>query len=217
MHPYSQKSNLALGFTEVGVQLGDEAPVDFKQIAGTASKARTATMLSFLKTNEGPRRVVYAPAHHRKMIERLYEHGVFRRDLKDASALAIPANGSQVSVDVSIEWSEASLRVTAYGADLPDLVRARLRELCRRRIDWIGLDLPLSHPEAGQVCASLEALGFFFAGVVPDLVGDDILRLQYLNEIEVDVASAQIASDFGKDLFAYVVRAMAHASGASPR
>ena len=174
-------------------------------------------MLSFLKTNEGPRRIVYAPAHHRKMIERLYEHGAFRRDLKDASAVATYTAGSQVSVDVSIEWSEASLRVTAYGADLPDLVRARLRELCRRRIDWIGLDLPLSHPEAGQVCASLEALGFFFAGVVPDLVGDDILRLQYLNEIEVDVASAQIASDFGKDLFAYVVRAMAQASGASPQ
>ena len=217
VHPYSQKSNLALGFTEVGVQLGDEAPVDFKQIAGTGSKARTATMLSFLKTNEGPRRVIYAPAHHRAMIERLYEHGGFRRDVKDSSAVATYTAGSQVSVDVSIEWSEASLRVTAYGADLPDLVRARLRELCRRRIDWIGLDLPLSHPEAGQVCASLEALGFFFAGVVPDLVGDDILRLQYLNEIEVDVASAQIASDFGKDLFAYVVRAMAQASGASPR
>src|SRR5207247_6695191 len=149
-------------------------------------------MLSFLKTNEGPRRIVYAPAHHRKMIERLYEHGAFRRDLKDSSALAMPANGAQVSVDVSIEWSEASLRVTAYGADLPDLVRARLRELCRRRIDWIGLDLPLSQPEAGQVCASLEALGLFFAGVVPALVGGDVLRLQSLSEIGVDAAAARL-------------------------
>jgi GNAT superfamily N-acetyltransferase len=218
VHPYSQKSNLALGFTEMGVQLGDEAPtVDFKQIAGAASKARTATMLSVLKTNEGPRRAVYAPAHHRKMIERLYEHGGFRRDVMDAPAVTTGTAGAQVSVDVSPEWSEASIHVSAYGADLPDLVRARLRELCRRRIDWIGLDLPLSKPEAGQVCARLEALGFFFAGVVPDLVGDDVLRLQYLNEIEVDVASAQIASDFGKDLYAYVVQAMAKASGASPR
>jgi len=95
--------------------------------------------------------------------------------------------------------------------------RARLRELCRRRIDWIGLDLPLSQPEAGQVCTSLEALGFFFAGIVPDLMDDDVLRLQYLNEIEVDVASAQLASDFGKDLFAYVVRAMGQASATSAR
>jgi len=212
VHPYSQKSNLALGFTEMGVQLGDEAPtVDFKQIEGVASKGRTATVVCFLKTNEGPRRVVYAPPHHRAMIERLYEHGKFRRDLKDASAPATPTHGAQVSVDVSPEWSEASIHVTAYGADLPDLVRARLRELCRRRIDWIGLDLPLSEPGAAQVCASLEALGFFFSGIVPDLVGDDILRLQYLNDVEIDVASAQIASDFGKDLFAYVVRAIATA------
>ena len=47
--------------------------------------------------------------------------------------------------------------------------------------------------------------------------GDDVLRLQYLNEIEVDVASAQIASDFGKELFAYVVRAMGQASGTPAR
>ena len=84
----------------------------------------------------------------------------------------------------------------------------RLRELCLQRVDWICLDLPLSHPGAAQYCAALEALGFFFAGVIPDLADDDILSLQYLNEIEADVASAQIASEFGKELFAYVVQAM---------
>src|SRR5207245_11159277 len=135
----------------------------------------------------------------------------------DGSARAIAATAARVTAGVSIAWREGSLRASAYGAALPDLVRARVRELCRRGIDWICVDLPLSHPEAGQMCASLEALGLFFAGIVPDLVGDDILRLQYLDEIEVDVASAQIASDFGKDLFAYVVRAMAQASGASPQ
>jgi serine/threonine-protein kinase RsbW len=119
-----------------------------------------------------------------------------------------------VRVEVYPEWSEALLRVAAYGADLPDLVRARLRELCRRRIDWIGLDLPLSDPGAAHLCAAFEGLGFFFAGIIPDLVGDDILRLQYLNEVEVEVASAQIASDFGRELFGYVVRAMGEASGA---
>jgi serine/threonine-protein kinase RsbW len=98
--------------------------------------------------------------------------------------------------------------VTTYGPDLPQLVRARLRELCLQRVDWICVDLPLSHPGAGQFCAVLEALGFFFAGVIPDLADDDVLRLQYLNEVEVDVDSAQIASEFGKELFAYVVRAM---------
>ena len=49
-----------------------------------------------------------------------------------------------------------------------------------------------------------------------DLVGDDVLRLQYLNEIEAEVEAVQIASDFGKEVFAYVVRAMNAAPGGSP-
>jgi hypothetical protein len=179
----------------------------FKQMADVESKKRTATILNFLKTNDGPRRAVYPPAHHRAMIERVYARGGLRRELKDAGTTALTP-GAQVRVDAFAAWGEASIRVTAYGADLPDLVRARLRELRLRRIDWICLDLPLSHPGAGQLCASLEALGFFFAGIIPDIADDDILRLQYLNEIEADVASAQIASDFGKELFAYVVKAM---------
>jgi serine/threonine-protein kinase RsbW len=217
VHPYSQKSNLALGFAEMGVQLADEAPtVVFKQMADAESKTRTATILNFLKTNEGPRRAVYAPPHHRAMIERLYAHGALRRDLKDDAVApgSTPASGAQVRVDAFPAWSEASIRVTAYGADLPNLVRARLRELCLRRIDWICLDLPLSHPGARQFCAPLEALGFFFAGIIPDIADDDVLRLQYLNEVEAEVASAQIASDFGKELFAYVVRAMGATPGA---
>src|SRR5205823_6172598 len=129
VHPYSQKSNLALGFFETGVQLGDEATVVFKQMAEVESKKRTATILNFLKTNEGPRRVVYAPPQHRAMLERVYARGGLGRELKDAGAPA-PASGAQVRVDAFPAWGEASIRVTAYGADLPELVRARLRELC---------------------------------------------------------------------------------------
>jgi serine/threonine-protein kinase RsbW len=210
VHPYSQKSNLALGFTETGVQLGDEATVVFKQMDEIEAKKRTATVLYFVKTNEGPRRAVYAPPQHRAMIERIYAHAGLGRELKDGGA--VPATGAQVRVDAFAAWGEASIRVTAYGADVVDLVRIRLRELCRRRIDWICLELPLSDPGAGQLCARLEALGFFFAGIVPDIADDDILRLQYLNEIEADVASAQIVTDFGKQLFAYVVGAMEAAS-----
>jgi serine/threonine-protein kinase RsbW len=219
VHPYSQKSNLALGFTEVGIQLADEAPtVDFKQIDSRAPAGRTATVLHFLRTSEGPRRTVYPPERHRAMLERIYAHGRFERRLTEPAAARSrsaappaasgPPPAAQLKVDVFPEWSEAAIRVTAYGSGLVDLLRSRLRQLELRRIDWIGLDLPLSHPEVAEVAPALEALGFFFAGVVPDLVDDDVLRLQYLNEIEADVASAQIASDFGKELFAYVVRAM---------
>jgi len=120
----------------------------------------------------------------------------------------LPA-AAQVHVDVFPVWSEAAIHVSAYGRDLPELVRFRLRELQLRRIDWICLDLPLSHPAAAELTAPLEALGFFFCGIIPELADDgDILRLQYLNEVEADLESVQLASDFGKEVFDYVVAAM---------
>jgi serine/threonine-protein kinase RsbW len=215
VHPFSQKSNLALGAAETGVQLADEAPIDFKQIAESASKKRTATVLHYFKANQAPKRTVYPPEHHRAMVERIYERGGLDRAVAAAGPAAGPASaqGAQVSVSVYPAWREAALRVTVYGSDLPDLVRLRLRELCLRRIDWISLDLPLSQPEARDLCAPIEALGFFFAGVIPELADDDVLRLQYLNEVEADVDSAKLASEFGEELFSYVVGAMRARTG----
>src|SRR5258707_12002307 len=155
--------------------------------------------------------MVYSPLHAGPVAAGTTgEGGLDRKVGSDRDAPASPPlpQAAQVRVDVFPGWSEAALRVTAYGRDLPDLVRLRLRELCLRRIDWISLDLPLSHPGARDLCAPLEALGFFFAGVIPELADDDVLRLQYLNDVDADVESAQIASDFGKELFAYVVGAM---------
>lgn len=208
VHLFSQKGNIALGGTETGVQLGDEAPVTMKQIDDGTPRKRTATILYYLKTGDGPARAIHTPPQHRAMIERIYRQGGFRRTLEPATGLPpeLPAS-SQVKVGIYPEWSEAAIRVTACGRDLPELVRFRLRELCLRHIAWIGLDLPLSDPAVPSLCAPLEALGFFFAGVVPELADGDVLRLQYLNEVDVDVASAQIASDFGRDLFGYVVKA----------
>jgi serine/threonine-protein kinase RsbW len=215
VHPFSQKSNLALGGFETGVQLADEAPtVTFRQIDDRATRTRTATVLYYFKTSEAPRRVVYPPAHHRAMVQRIYEHGGLGRDVRTGPTGPLPpAARPDLHVDVFPRWSEASLRVTAYGRDLPELVRSRLRELCRRRIDWISLDLPLSDPALPEACASLEALGFSFAGVIPELADGDVLRLQYLNAVETDLESAQICSDFGRDLYAYVVAARRGAPG----
>ena len=163
-------------------------------------------MLYYLKVNENPPRVVYPPSRHRDVIARICERGGFRRELRDPGGPSDMPASARIKVDVFPDWSEASLAVTLYGRDLPALVGARLRELCMRRIDWIGLDLPLGEPGAALLCPALEALGFFFAGVIPELSGGDVLRLQYLNEIDPDL-EPHIASDFGRELFRYVVAA----------
>ena len=114
---------------------------------------------------------------------------------------------SQVDVRVQTDASRAFMLVAQYGADLEELVKFRLHELCLRRIDCIYIDLPLSHPATPKFCASMEMLGFFFAGVIPEMSEGDVLRLQYLNNVDVDLENIQVASDFGKELLDYVTKA----------
>jgi serine/threonine-protein kinase RsbW len=61
----------------------------------------------------------------------------------------------------------------------------------------------------------LESLGFFFAGVVPEKDDRDVLRLQYLNRVTIDAQQIQVASDFGRELLDYVLRAQANARRAA--
>ena len=50
-------------------------------------------------------------------------------------------------------------------------------------------------------------LGFFLAGVVPELREGDVLRLQYLHDVSVDPSVIKIYSDFGRELLDYVMAA----------
>src|SRR3712207_9063322 len=91
---------------------------------------------------------------------------------------------------------QAFLRVKEPGADLQDVVGVRLRELCLHRVDCIYVDLPLSHPAVQSAGARLDELGFFFGGIIPELRDGDVLRLQYLNE--VDVRPDDVRTEIGR-------------------
>ncbi len=144
------------------------------------------------------------------MISRIYERMGLKRKIIGAPGTGkwtdLPQS-AQVDVRVNAEPSRAFMRVTRYGDDLAELVRFRLQELCLRRIDCIFLDLPLSDPAAQRFCGSLEMLGFFFAGVIPEAFNGDVFRLQYLNNVDLELNNVQIASGFGKELFDYVIKA----------
>ncbi len=210
IHPYTQKVMIALGGCETGALLAfTPATMLFRKIQEEGQQRRTAILL-YARANEEPLRDVFPPFHHQTIIRSIYERSKLRRNIRNPSDLkgqaAVPAS-SQVDVKVQTEANRAFVRVTQYGADLEELVRFRLRELCLRHIDVIYLDLPLSHPATQGFCASMEMLGFFFAGIIPEIFDGDVLRLQYLNNVNVDLEEVQIASDFGKELFAYVIKA----------
>ena len=185
----------------------------FKQIDVAASR-RTATVLMFIKTGHGPARTVFLPLRHRTMIERIYERGRFERTLAPASDVSSRGR-AQLAVEIFPKWSEASLRVVAYGADPR---RSRALPSARASPPSHRLDQPrsaASHPAAAQVCEQIEALGFFFAGVIPSSWATTSCAFSTSTKSRADLESVHSAPDFARDLFAYVVEVLVKAQALS--
>ena len=204
VHPFSQKGNLHLGAKETGYLLGYiPGSVSYKKIGEDTEGRRASVALFYMRVNPEPEREIYLPVAFQEIARRVIEHNGLRRIVQDASEPEMPA-ASLVSVSVRQDHNLAFMKVKEPGADLGELVSLRLRELCLHRVDCIYVDLPLSHPATAQAGARLTDLGFFFGGIIPEGDGGassgDVLRLQYLNNVEIKSDDVHTASDFGREL-----------------
>ncbi len=213
VHPYSQKANRALGARETGILFGYlPMRISFKKI-DEATEQRQAVVLMYNRLNREPDRTVYPPYQHRTVIGKIYENGGFHRTFGEA---AKARDGmellSHVEINASHDLGMAFFKLIQYGKDFQDCIRYHLRDMCLQKVDCIFLDLPLSDPATAQSCAAAEMLGFFFAGMIPELDNGDFLRLQYLNNVKIDPSKTVVVSDFGKYLFDYIWKECERAS-----
>jgi serine/threonine-protein kinase RsbW len=208
VHPYSQRGNLELGANETGFLLGYiPASVSYKEIGEDRAGRRGSVALFYLRTNDEPERSIYPPAAYREAVLRVIAHNGLRRAIDEGpDADALP--DSRMSVDARPDHNLAFLRVEEPGRDLNDLIRRRLRELCLRHVDGVFADLPLSHPATARAADGLSDLGFFFGGIIPEAhpTGGDVLRLQYLNDVDFEPSDVKTASDFGHELLALILQ-----------
>lgn len=210
VHPYSQRGNLQLGAKETGFLLGYiPASVSYREIGEDREGRRGSVALFYLRTNQEPEREVYPPAPYREAVQRVNEHNGLRRHTGGSADLELTSS-SRISVNVRRDHNLAFLQVEEPGADLKEKIQQRLRELCLHRVDCVYVDLPLSHPATANAGAGLNELGLFFGGILPEThggaPGGDVLRLQYLNETEINPGDIHTASDFGRELLDLVLQ-----------
>lgn len=207
-HPFSQKANFAMGGKPTGFMLGFVAAdrVFFKISEEQAHPERMTVVLFHARLNAAASRTIYPPMHHQGIIERTCrECGLSR-----STGTGVPGGPEGIRSNVSMrtvpESGVAYLDTIEIGEDFHRVIKGMLRELCLLRFDCIYIDLPLADPATAFVCAAVESLGFFYAGIIPDyLPTGDALRLQYLNNISITPEKVVVVSEFGKVLFDYVV------------
>ena len=204
VHPYSQRGNLQLGAKETGFLLGYiPESVSYKQIGEDREGRRGSVALFYMRVNEEPEREIHPPSAYREEIQAVIEHNGLRRVISDGVGPQM-SSLSRMSVEVRKDHNVAFVRVEEPGADLAELVDRHLRDLCLHRVDCVYVDLPLSHPATRR--AGLKNLGVFFGGIIPEAHagGGDVLRLQYLNNVEVEPGDVSTASDFGQELLGLI-------------
>jgi GNAT superfamily N-acetyltransferase len=208
VHPYSQKAALQFGLRDCALLLGlIPADAQFRgwSRAGRAERSSVLIQFRYLKTPAAA--PVFAPNAHRAMIAAIYANLGIAPDLcSPAPAEArLPAEGSVVTVKLSRALNLARIRIDRWGADAVALLRRHVRDLCLHQREVIQLLLGLADPATAVLAGQCEALGFFFAGVLPcGLPSGDALILQYLNNFAVRYESLQTESEFAARLAAYV-------------
>lgn len=212
-HPFSQKGNKSIGAHETGYELGVlPTSMNFRQIQDRMATQRQSVALFYMKINEGPEQTVYIPYHHRAIAAKIYGQHRLPRLFNGPEDPGFPQVGnlpdtSVLNMKLLANEGLGTMWVEAYGKDIVEVVRFRLKEALQQKCECMLLDLPLSDPMTAKFCASIEILGFFFAGIIPELRNGDVLRLIFLDHVILDLDQIAVVSDYGRDLFEYVSNA----------
>lgn len=203
-HPYTQKFCIKLGYKDCGLLLAHSPKsLSFKGIADTL-KQRNSDVLGFKYLEEPRPRKIYAPLHHRSMIELLYQN---INDTVECIVSDHPAPAGErciTEVKVHALRSLAEISVMENGPDTMRVLRTEMKKIFMDEIQVIELYLSLADPMTPQIVPQLENLGFIFTGILPETSQGDSLVMQYFNGVHIDYDQIVLVTDVAKKLLAYV-------------
>jgi len=207
-HIYSQKAVHKYGINDCGILLGTSPETWVFKGISKENRERISMVVGFRYIGTPRPVTIYAPPHHKEIIERLY------RNIGAEHSFAVPTtldphfSQDEAVVETSFLASEgnADIVITSYGANVVRQVRGILHELCLKQAATIELVLNLEDPITSFLVSEFEKMGFFFAGILPGTRIGDALILQYLNNISVDYTGIQVNSDMANRILAYIKR-----------
>jgi len=203
VHPYSQKGSLELGSCETGFLLGySPGTVSFQNISEDEKPRRQSIALMFTPILQSKRVKVYVPEVYQEIIETIYSRIGFERAYisENINSKYSKKGNGQMTVSIRSDHNQGIITVEEFGKRTLEEIHFHLKQLCLQRLDCIYADLPLNKKGAGYIASKLRELGFFYGYLIPEYSDSDVLRLQYLNNVEISKEDIKTASPFGEEL-----------------
>lgn len=206
MHELSQRTNLKFGFHETGLQLAVIPPgsVKVQKDCGLTGPGHVINFFKYLRKSDQQR--VFLPPAHEDILKEIYSRLGVERSFEPGEVSATLAEEAVINLTVKPHHKTAFIDIESFGKDLDRRVKAKLVELGNKGTNAVYVNLELGDPFTPEATERLQALGFFFSGLLPDFSGGDVLRLQYYSYYNTDVDYDEIHaySPFARELVAYV-------------
>ena len=216
VHPYSQKGSIELGARETGFLLGySPGSVSFHNISENERPRRQSVAMMFTPVSGSGHETVYVPGVYKDLIGGIYERIGFDRELSvedEGTGIRGRQNG-RTTLSIRHDHNQALIQIDRVGRMTLREIQFQLKHLTLERFDCIYVDLPLRQRGAGCVASAIRRLGFFFGCVIPEYRDGDVLRLQYLNNVEISRDDIKTASGFGAKLLDTIMADMSEAAG----
>lgn len=211
-HTFSQKGMQEMGSRPCCLMLGIAASgMQAKELA-TSRQEKGSVVNHYFAIDRSPE-TVYCPERHKAMVADIYGWMEVPRAFGEPGPVD-PEKASAVSVfPLPDELNVAFVVVHSIGRDTATEVADGLRQCRTNRMDAVYAFLPANDAASPGLVEACEAMGFFFAGIMPHIHdGQDRILLQYI-DIPLDMDAIRVYGDMSRQLKEYVVNERSRAQG----
>lgn len=176
-HSIMQKASVNYGGIETGIMLS-YIKLDSEQAENSSPAERIATTIAYQPVSKTKvKNLARLPEKYAPLLRDLYQQLKLPREIDNH--VSLPLQGETIFTSSYNQRSQnLQMNINQVGEKLAD----EIVELIKQHQPCVSyLDIPVDCNGIDQAINSLNELGFFFAGLLPEFTDVDILRLQRLS------------------------------------
>lgn len=205
VHSIVQGQSTEAGGVETGILLGHfPSNIEIEGFQNPYEGKRVAAVLLYFPLHPAPPQTVYVPERYRNIIDSVYRQLNLDRTIRTEEqrpAVSI----STVTVEEKSRQGVARIRVDRPGSDLKETITRFKERALARSIPVLYVDLPIADSVSASFIENLRSLQFCYGGVVVERSGSDFLRMQFVEDANINPGAIVLARQHGRDLLNFIL------------